>query len=138
MEYTLNTYKQIRGSIYTTYDDHKYLTTKRKNSVAYLKCILFREACKTKPKLNQDLNKISLSRQRNHGLDHYNDDIYLRKKNCKEAAKSSGENLRKIFNDQTRTVPAGRSISFVNCESTMLFMYRVRRNHQPKDTPKRI
>ena len=129
MEYTLNTYKQNRGSIYTTFDGHKYLVTKRKDTDIYLKCVLFRNGCKSKAKLNQDINKIILTSQHNQGLDMYNDDIYSMKKKCNEAAKSSGENLRKIFNDQTRIVPAGRKISFVNCESTM---YCARRNLQPK------
>ena len=129
MEYTLNYYKQNRGSIYTTSDGHKYLVTKRKNTEIYLKCVLFRKGCKSKAKFNQDINKISLSSQHNHGLDDNKDDIYSIKRACKVAAKSSGENLRKIFNNQTRVVPAGRKISFVNCESTM---YRARRNLQPK------
>ena len=100
MEYTLNTYKQNRGSIYTTSEGHKYLFTKRKDTDIYLKFVLFRKGCKSKAKLNQDINKISLSSQHNHGLNMYNDDIYSIKKKCNEAAKSSGENLRKIFNDQ--------------------------------------
>ena len=65
MEYTLNTYKQNRGSIYTTSDGHKYLVTKRKDTDIYLKCVLFRKGCKSKAKLNQDLNKVSLSSQHN-------------------------------------------------------------------------
>ena len=51
------------------------------------------------------------------------------KAKCKEAAKTSRCNLRKVFNDVTRSDPAGRKISFPSCESTM---YRCRRKLQPK------
>ena len=51
------------------------------------------------------------------------------KAKCQEAAKYSGENLLKIFNDVTRRDPKGGTITFVKCES---LMYRARRQLQPK------
>ena len=96
MEYTLYTYKQNRGSIHTTSDGHKHLVTKRKDTDIYFEICFYRIGCNSNAKLNQDINKISLSCQHNHGFYMYNDDIYPIKKKCNEAAKSSGVNPRRI------------------------------------------
>ena len=130
MDYTITHYKQNRGSIYQTSEGHKYLVSKRRGDLIYLKCVLFRNGCKSTAKLIQECNLIRLQADHNHGIDKYDDDIYIVKANCKEAAKSSGENLRKIFNDVTRRdVRGGRAITFAKCES---LMYRARRQLQPK------
>ena len=129
MEYTLTHYKQNRGLIYRTSEGHKYLVSRRKGNQIYFKCVLFRSSCKSTAKLSQESNLIILLANHNHETDNYNDHIYLMKAKCKEAAKSSGENLRKIFNDVTRRDPKGRTITFVKCES---LMYRARRQLQPK------
>ena len=129
MEYTLTHYKQNRGLIYQTSEGHKYLVSRRKGDQIYLKCVLFRQGCKSTAKLIQECNLIRLQADHNHGVAHYNDDIYIMKAKCKQAAKSSGENLRKIFNDVTRRDVRGRAITFAKCESVM---YRARRQLQPK------
>ena len=130
MNYTLDTFKHIRGLIYTTSDNHKYLVSKRKSdNTIYLKCVLFREGCKATVKLNQNSLLIDQLASHNHEIDSYNADIYSIKAKCKEAAKVSRANLREVFNDVTRIATAGRNISFTNCESTM---YRSRRELQPK------
>ena len=51
------------------------------------------------------------------------------KAECKQAAKSAGENLRRIFNDVTLRDVRERSITFTKCESVM---YRARRQLHPK------
>ena len=109
MEYILNYYKQK-----TWINLH---VKKRKNTERYVKCIIFRKGCKSKAKLNQDIHKISLSSQ-HHGRNGYKDGIYSIKRACKVSAKFSGENIQKIFNDQTSVVPACRKNYFVNCVHT--------------------
>ena len=39
MEYTLTTYKQIRGTIYETSDGHKYIFSKRMVAYNYLRFV---------------------------------------------------------------------------------------------------
>ena len=128
MEYTLTHCKQNRGLIYRTSEGHKYLVSRRKGNQIYLKCILFRSRCKSTAKLSQESKLIILLVDHNDGIGHFNDDIYRMRAKCKEAAKSSGENLRKIFNDDTRKEPKGRTITFVKCESLMYLA----RQLQPK------
>ena len=67
MNYTLDTFKHIRGLIYTTSDNHKYLVSKRKSdNTIYLKCVLFREGCKATAKLNQNSLLIDQLASHNH------------------------------------------------------------------------
>ena len=64
-----------------------------------------------------------------HQLEDYKTNIYHLKTKCKILAKHSQNNLRKVFDDATRTDPCGREISFTECESAM---YRSRRTLHPK------
>ena len=56
-------------------------------------------------------------------------EVFKLKSKCKSSAKSSQTNLRKVFDDATRTDPYSCDISFPECESSM---YRARRKIQPK------
>lgn len=129
MEYSLTHYKQNRGSIYRTSEGHNYLVSRRKGNQIYLKCVILGSGCKSTAKISQEDNMNLALTDHNYGIEHYKDDIYLIKANCKPAAKSSREKLRKIFNDVTRRDPKGRTITFVKCKSVM---YRARRQLQPK------
>ena len=91
MKNTLIHYKQNRGLIYRTSDGHKYLVSRRKGNQIYFKRVLFRSSCKSTAKLSQESNLIILLADHKNGIDLYNDDIYLIKAKCKEAAKSSGK-----------------------------------------------
>ena len=43
----------------------------------YMKCVLFRNGCKSTAKLSQESKRIILLGDHNHGIEQYNDDIYL-------------------------------------------------------------
>ena len=128
MEYELDTYKHIRGKIYTTTDDHKYLKYKVKENKAYMKCVLFRKGCRATAKLNMSTNLITPMVNHNHTSSEYHSESYRLKSKCKSIAKSSQDNLRKVFDDVTREDPATCEVSFKECESSM---YRSRRITQP-------
>ena len=128
MEYALDNYKHQRGKIFTTTNNHKYIKYKVKESRAYMKCALFRNGCKATAKLNMDTNLITPMAIHNHTPLEYQSESFTLKSKCKDIAKSSQENLRKIFDDVTREDPAACKITFKECESSM---YRSRRISQP-------
>ena len=65
----------------------------------------------------------------NHGIDKYNSLVYELKTKCKKMARTTQDDLRKIFEDETRTILLASEISFNECESSM---YRSRRRLQSK------
>ena len=69
MEFVRGEYKNKRGNVYTTPDGHKYTLSKDRESVTYLKCILFRGTCPSTAKLNKLINMITVSCQHNHTID---------------------------------------------------------------------
>ena len=71
MEFTRGSYKNKRGNVYTTEDEHKYTLSKDRESIRYLKCILFREKCPSTAKLNKLTDIITISCQHNHPMDNY-------------------------------------------------------------------
>ena len=113
MEYTIDNYKHQRGKIFTTTDNHKYLKYKVKENKAYMKCVLFKNGCKTTAKLNLNTNLITPMINHNHTTSQYQSESYHLKSKCKSIAKSSQENFRKIFDDVTREDPAAWTIVFV-------------------------
>ena len=117
MEYIIGYYRRQTGKVLTTTDGHKYLQCKVKGNKTCLKCVLFRDGCKATAKLHH------------HSLVQYKSKEYELKSKCKTKARSSQDSLRKIFDDITRDDPAGSSVSFPKCESSM---YRSRRMLQPK------
>ena len=129
MEYTRGEYKSKRGNVYKTTDGDKYTLSKDSERVSYLKCILFREACRSTAKLNKVTNMITLSAPHNHPNDNYHTDKFALRAKCKMAAKSCPTSLRDVFNDTTRHEESALQISFKNCES---MMYRARLELQPK------
>ena len=129
MEYSRSEYKNKRGNVFTTTDGHKYTLSKERNSVAYLKCILFRESCPSTAKLNMLTNKIAVLCPHNHDIDTYHAEKFKLRTKCKIAAKNSTTRLRELFDDTTRQVDFATEISFKSCE---LIMYRARRETQPK------
>ena len=68
MEYSRGEYKNKRGNVYTTTDGYKYTLSKERKSVAYLKCVLFREKCPSTAKLEMSINKITVICPHNHGV----------------------------------------------------------------------
>ena len=129
MEYTVEEYRRTVGKIYTTSDGHKYIHSKIMEKYIYLKCTLFRECCKGFGKLNRERNLISPLNQHNHDIEDYKAEIFQLKTKCKTIAKHTQINLRKAFDDVTRTEPCAFDISFRECESAI---YRARRTFQPK------
>ena len=65
----------------------------------------------------------------NHNLLKYSYDISQLKKKCKTVARTSQNNLRKIFGDVVREEPFEQEVTLNQCESSM---YRSRRRSQPK------
>ena len=80
-------------------------------------------------KLNRESNIIFPLNPHNHNVDEYKSDIHELKNKCKKVAKDSQSNLRKIFDDTTRTDPSACDVSFTEIESSM---YQARRILQPK------
>ena len=129
MEYTLEEYKRCKGKVFSIVDGHKYVRSKISEEYIYLKCALFRVSCKGTGKLNKQTNLITPLHNHNHQLEDYKTDIFRLKTKCKTLAKQSQNNLRKVFDDATRTDPSAREVSFRECESAM---YRSRRTLHPK------
>ena len=129
MEYTLDEYKRFMGKVFSTVDGHKYVRSKISEKYIYLKCGLFRDGCKGTGKLNNETNLITPLHTHNHQFEGYKSHVYQLKTKWKTIAKHSQTNLRKVFDDVTRTDPCAREISFTECESAM---YRARRMLQPK------
>ena len=130
MEYMSDSYRRSNGRILTTTDGFKYSKYKVKENTTYLRCVLSKNGCKegtAKLKLETDL--IYPSSLHNHGIDKYNSGVYELKTKCKKRAQTTQDNLRKIFDDETRTSLLASEISFNECESSM---YRSRRRLQPK------
>ena len=76
-----------------------------------------------------ETNLIYPNSNHNHGIEEYKSGVYELKTKCKKMAESTQDNLRKIFDDETRTSLFATEISFNECESSM---YRSRRRLQPK------
>ena len=130
MEYKVEEFKRITGRIYGTSDGHKYFQSKIMEKYIYLRCALFKSArCKATAKLNRESNMIFPLNPHNHNVDEYNSDVHKLKNKCKKVAKHSQSNLRKIFDDTTRSDPSACEVSFTEIESSM---YRARRMLQPK------
>ena len=129
MEYSRGEYKNKRGNVYTTTDGYKYTLSKERKSVAYLKCILFREKCPSTAKLEFSINKITVICPHNHGVSNYHAEKFKLRTKCKIAAKKSTTKLRELFDETTRQEDFATDICFKNYES---IMYRARRETQPK------
>ena len=129
MEYTIDEYKRSFGKVFTSYDEHKYIQSKPTDKYIFLKCAIFRTGCKGSSRINRETNLITPLRDHNHTVNDYMSEIFKLKSNCKSTAKSSQSNLRKVFDDTTRTDPHTCDISFPECASSM---YRARRKIQPK------
>ena len=102
MEYSRGEYKNKRGNVYTTTDGYKYTLSKERKSVAYLKCILFREKCPSTAKLELSINKITVICPHNHGVSNYHAEKFKLRTKCKIAAKKSTTKLRELFDETTR------------------------------------
>ena len=120
MEYTLEEYKRCGANVFSTVDGHKYVRSKISGEYIYLKCSLFRGTCRGTGRLNKQTNLVTPLREHNHQLEDYKTNNYHLKTKCKTLAKHSQNNLRKVFDDATRTT---------ECESAM---YRSRRKLHPK------
>ena len=130
MEYTLQEYKRREGKVFTTSDGHKYIRSKITEKYLYLKCALFRQNdCKGTGRLNRETNLITPLTQHHHSNEDYQSNIFDLKAKCKTLAKHTQTNLRKVFDDATRTDPSAHDVSFAECEAAM---YRARRTLQPK------
>ena len=88
MEYSRGEYKNKRGNVYTTTDGYKYTLSKERKSVAYLKCVLFREKCPSTAKLEMSINIITVICPHNHGIGNYHAEKFKLRTKCKIAAKS--------------------------------------------------
>ena len=128
MEYQLGNYVRSSGKIFTSSDGFKYVKYKVKGNHAYLRCVFSKKGCKGTSKLDIERDLIYPNSIHNHPTQAYNSEIYELKKHCKKIARSSQNCLRKTFNDETRTHPFAREISFYECESAM---YGARRKSQP-------
>ena len=130
MEYILNEYKRREGKVFSTTDGHKYIRSKMTEKYFYLKCALFKQnSCKGTSRLNRETDLITPLTQHNHNNEDYQTNLYDLKAKCKSLAKHTQTNLRKVFDDATRTDPSAHDISFPECEASM---YRARRTLQPK------
>ena len=129
MEYMSDSYRRSNGRILTTTDVFKYSKYKVKENTTYLRCVLSKNGCKGKAKLKLETDLIYPSSLHNHGIDKYNSGVYELKTKCKKRAQTTQDNLRKIFDDETRTSLLASEISFNECESSM---YCSRRRLQPK------
>ena len=130
MDYTLQEYKRREGKVFTTSDGHKYTRSKITEKYFCLKCALFRQSdCKGTSRLNRETDLITPLAQHHHSTEDYQSDIFGLRTKCKTLAKHTQTNLRKVFDDATRTDPSAHDISFAECEAAM---YRARRTLQPK------
>ena len=110
-------------------DGHKYTSSTDRESIAYLKCILFREGCPSTAKLNKLTKTIVIVCIHNHGVQDYNAEKFKLRAKCKTAAKNSTIALRQLFDETTRHKLSADEITFKSCES---IMYRARRENQPR------
>ena len=128
-DYLRTEYKNKRGNVYTTTDGHKYTLSTDRESVAYLKCVLFREGCKSTAKLNKSAKTVAVMCTHNHDMEDYCTERFKLRAKCKTAAKNSTTSLRQLFDETTRYQTSANDISFKSCES---IMYRSRRETQPR------
>ena len=130
MEYKIEEYRRKGGKIASTPDGYKYFLNSRPTSTyIYLKCVLFRKACKGSAKLIPEVNLIFPKTEHNHNVEEYKAEVFALKAKCRKRASSSKDNLREIFNNVTRTDPSAHQITFKECES---LMYRARCDSQPR------
>ena len=77
MEYTLSSFRQLVGKIYTTSDGHKFINSKICEKLIYLKCAIFRSGCKGTGRLNRETDLITPLSQHNHNIEEYRPDVYI-------------------------------------------------------------
>ena len=129
MDYIIEEYKRSFGKVFTSVDGNKYIQSKHTEKYIFLKCAIFRTGCKGTCRINRETNLVTPLREHNHTVNEYMTEVFKLKSKCKSSAKSSQTNLRKVFDDATRTDPHSCDISFPECESSM---YRARRKIQTK------
>ena len=107
MEYISDSYRRSNGKILTTTDGFKYSKYKVKENTTYLRCVLSKNGCKGTAKLKLETNLIYPNSNHNHGngIEEYKSGVYELETKCKKMAESTQDNLRKIFDDETRTSP---------------------------------
>ena len=70
-----------------TEDEYKYTLSEVRESIRYLKCILFREKYPSTAKLHKLTNIITISCQHNHPIDDYHTEKCKLRAKCKMEAK---------------------------------------------------
>ena len=129
MEYTIDQYRRKGGKVITSSDGYKYFCHKSKNDIHYLKCTFFKNGCKGSAKLNIVVNLVYHKSEHNHNVEEYNAEVHEIKTKIKRKAMNSRDNLRQIFDEVTRSDPAGYLVTFRECESSM---FRARKSLHPK------
>ena len=118
MECTIEEYKRSFCRVFTTFDGNKYIQSKPTEKYIFLKCAIFRTCCKGTSRINRVTNLMTPLREHNHTVGDYMSEIFKLKTKCKSSAKSSQTNLRKVFDDTTRTDPHSCDISFPERKSS--------------------
>ena len=125
MEYISDSYRRSNGKILTTTDGFKYSKYKVKENTTYLRCVLSKNGCKGTAKLKLETNLIYPNSNHNHGIEEYKSGVYELKIKCKKMAESTQDNLRKIFEDETRTSLFATEISFNECVFHVPFLEKI-------------
>ena len=90
MEYKIEEYRRKGGKIASTPDGYKYFLNSRPTSTyIYLKCVLFRKACKGSAKLIPEVNLIFPKTEHNHDVEEYKAKVFVLKAKCRKRASSS-------------------------------------------------
>ena len=107
VEYTIDQYRRKGGKVITSSDGYKYFCHKSKNDIHYLKCTFFKNGCKGSAKLIIVVNLVYLKSEHNHNVEEYNAEVHEIKTKIKRKAMNSRDNLRQIFDEVSRSDPAG-------------------------------
>lgn len=103
MDYRLEDYRRHNGRTFLTPDGHKYYKSKVRDNNVYLRCVLFRNGCKATAKLNLVSNLITPGMNHNYSILEYQSDLFELMSKCKNRARNSQDNLRKVHSWRCRS-----------------------------------
>ena len=75
----MNTNEASEGVLQLLTGLYTYIRSKLKRNYIYLRCVLFRNNCKTTGKLNRKTNLITPLKGQNHDIDDYRSEIFALK-----------------------------------------------------------
>ena len=120
MEFSIVEGKRLHSFNFTS-ERYRYTKYRESNGVVYLRCTLAKQCtCGGLAKVDTAVNLWGITREHNHSQDEYKSDSIVLANRIKRKAESSTDNLREMFNNESRNSSGASSLTFKKIECTLL------------------